>query len=467
MASSLQQKDRTPWLWLPLSLLSAMLVLGSHGCSPATTRGATGASVSFGLPTSMEEYARQDPQPQPRPEIIGPVTGAGLDVVLIDVGQGDSILIKTAGGRSILVDAGEDTAAGAVARELDRAGVTELDLFIATHPHSDHIGGLKLLMRRFVPRVVLETFYPDPGYVYRSYMKAIRRKRIPIYTAKRGVIVQVLDTRIGIYEAPDRMGVSSGVSLGPEGSEKVQVRVPDRWLRHALGLGHGGRWTHVGGQGPGPGEVEEELPVLDLAKGLVLRFFLPEKPFITDSRSNTNANSVVFRLDYREVCMIFTGDAEAETESRLLAQNPTPKLRCPVLKVAHHGSNHATMSDLLSSVDPEIALVSAGRFNRHGHPAAETMHKLYKSGAWIYRTDKMGTIRLKTDGKKIDISVGRSEEYWRRYFEKKKKKKKRRERGPRSGIHPMPSRRGPSWGMGGWGDGGMESRSSSAPRAAA
>lgn len=64
-----------------------------------------------------------------------------LKIVMLDVGQGDSILLAS-GGEYLLVDAGENDKGDLVTDELQRLGVTRLKAAVGTHPHSDHIGGL-------------------------------------------------------------------------------------------------------------------------------------------------------------------------------------------------------------------------------------------------------------------------------------------------------------------------------------
>ena len=65
-----------------------------------------------------------------------------LSVYFLDVGQGDSTLFIVE-GKTILIDAGEVDMGDRVVRDLRKLGVTRIDLLVATHPHSDHIGGLQ------------------------------------------------------------------------------------------------------------------------------------------------------------------------------------------------------------------------------------------------------------------------------------------------------------------------------------
>ncbi len=97
-----------------------------------------------------------------------------------------------------------------------------------------------------------------------------------------------------------------------------------------------------------------------------------------------------------------TGDAEKKSEKAMISQyGLTGKLRCNVLKVGHHGSTTSTSEDFLSSVKPQIAIISCGEGNKFGHPKQETLDKLAAAGVTVYRTDKVGTIILISDGKKV------------------------------------------------------------------
>ncbi len=115
-------------------------------------------------------------------EALKPDTQSGfVEVHFIDVGQGDSIYIKTP-TQDILIDAGErgDT----VVEYLNNQNVEELELVIGTHPHSDHIGGL---INVFEEIPVIEVM--DPGIVHTSktfedYLTLIDEKNI-IFTVGR------------------------------------------------------------------------------------------------------------------------------------------------------------------------------------------------------------------------------------------------------------------------------------------
>ncbi|HIZ56266.1 MAG TPA: MBL fold metallo-hydrolase, partial [Firmicutes bacterium] len=96
----------------------------------------------------------------PAEPVMAPAAEGEVAVHFIDVGQGDSILIQ-AYGQNLLVDAGENDQGGTVTDYLRAAGVEKLDYVIATHPHSDHIGGMDTVLRNFSVGQVLMPELPD------------------------------------------------------------------------------------------------------------------------------------------------------------------------------------------------------------------------------------------------------------------------------------------------------------------
>ena len=128
----------------------------------------------------------------------------------------------------------------------------------------------------------------------------------------------------------------------------------------------------------------------------------PREPLLRHTRSDPNANSVVVRLTHPSpegtVRFLFTGDAEHPTEQRLLE---TPEaLTADVLKVAHHGSKHASSAGFLRAVGAKVAVVSCGRGNDYGHPHLATLRRLADVAVEVHRTDLEGDVT-------VDSALGR------------------------------------------------------------
>lgn len=93
---------------------------------------------------------------------------SNLDVHFINVGQGDSFLIKTPKGKHVLIDGGPPEKKKVLINYLLEEHVEEIDLLIATHPDIDHIGGLISIIQKFK---IKEVIYPNKSYHTRTYKK--------------------------------------------------------------------------------------------------------------------------------------------------------------------------------------------------------------------------------------------------------------------------------------------------------
>jgi competence protein ComEC len=122
------------------------------------------------------------------------------------------------------------------------------------------------------------------------------------------------------------------------------------------------------------------------------------------SLNDANLASTVLLVRIGAVRLLFTGDAEAAEEEWLLARDSTALL-ADVLKVGHHGSATSTTSRFLGAVRPRLALVSVGAHNAYGHPDAGVMQALHDAGAQVLRTDRAGTIVVKTDGRRLEVEA--------------------------------------------------------------
>ena len=95
------------------------------------------------------------------------------------------------------------------------------------------------------------------------------------------------------------------------------------------------------------------------------------------------------------------GDAERIIEYQLLYSGDN--VDSDVLKVSHHGSKTSSIEEFVRAVSPDVAIISAGRKNRYGHPHQEVMDRLRQFGIKILRTDEEGDIRFVTNGVDFDF----------------------------------------------------------------
>jgi len=116
-----------------------------------------------------------------------------------------------------------------------------------------------------------------------------------------------------------------------------------------------------------------------------------------------NNTSIVFRIQYGETSFMFTGDAEREEELEII--DAGYELKCTVLKVGHHGSSSSTSYPFLYYVEPRYAVISVGEENPYGHPTEDTLSKLRDADVTVYRTDELGTVICRSDGKAVNFST--------------------------------------------------------------
>ncbi|MGL5270580.1 MAG: ComEC/Rec2 family competence protein [Selenomonadaceae bacterium] len=113
------------------------------------------------------------------------VAASPLLVKMLDVGQGDAILIRTA-EQTVLIDSGDQDQQAKLAGLLHKEGIEVIDKLILTHPHADHIGGTAILFREFKVRAVYDNGQPTTTKLYRDYLKTVRDQAIEYGHLKRG-----------------------------------------------------------------------------------------------------------------------------------------------------------------------------------------------------------------------------------------------------------------------------------------
>ena len=116
-----------------------------------------------------------------------------------------------------------------------------------------------------------------------------------------------------------------------------------------------------------------------------------------------NEISNVYRVRYGGVSFLITGDLITEVETQILREGID--VSSTVLKVAHHGSKTSSSEEFLQAVKPKCAVICVGYGNNFGHPRAEVLERLENLPTKIYRTDRDGLIKFKTDGKNLRVET--------------------------------------------------------------
>lgn len=250
-----------------------------------------------------------------------------LDIVMLDVGQGDGIYLRGPQGNTYFIDGGssDESGLGKYCMEplLESQGVGVLDYAFITHGDSDHYSGIEEMLSRQDVGIRIAHLVLPAHYRSDNDLSALAKKA-------RNAGVAVLTIKAG-----DKLKEGDFIFTCLQ-----------------------------------PCENEDDL------KG--------------------NSASVVLEVEYGEFSMLCTGDVERLGEERLLQK--LKEKDYDVLKVAHHGSKYSTSKTFLELCTPEIALISAGKNNRYGHPHEELLERLENAGCKIYNTQENGAIMLETDG---------------------------------------------------------------------
>ncbi len=253
-----------------------------------------------------------------------------LSIMMIDVGQGDAILIKFPNNQTALIDAGDttpffDNGERIIIPLLRHLGINKLDYGFITHLDSDHLGGFISLLYN---GIVNEIFKPMPDTTSQD-------KRLEKYLSKLNVNVNYYSREI--YE----FGIARLYILNDDNDEFYNTL-------------------------------------------------------------SSNDKSGMMKLIYGHYSFLFTGDVERKAEEYYVKKYGN-FLDVNILKVPHHGSKTSSTKPFLDLVTPEISVISAGIKNKFNHPSQDIIERLEDYNTRIYRTDLIGAILIRSDGKNIEM----------------------------------------------------------------
>ena len=269
-----------------------------------------------------------------------------LRINFIDVGQGDSTLIRTETNKVILIDSGGSTAASnfdvgnkvLLPYLLDRR-IKKIDFIIVSHFDADHCQAFETVIDNINVEKVVVCKQSMITQEYLNIINKCREKNIKVIVVERG----------------DKL--------------KIDKRTEFEILH--------------------PGE----------------RFLEDGKGGLN---ANAIVCKMNYKLDNGKVfSILFTGDTEVEAEKEL-EQVYGKKLKADILKIAHHGSKTSSREEFIKLVSPKIALIGVGENNKFGHPADITLERLEKEKVKVYRTDQMGEVSItinKNGGIKVKTQI--------------------------------------------------------------
>ena len=237
------RRNGRPVFALRLVAVGALTLAASLACAPRVTppdpwkgkptpaeTGATGSGTPVAAATPAAPEWTPPGQPTPAPldpcgsVAEGPAPVGKLHTIrFLDVGQGDGALVTTASGKSILIDAGDRDPKAKIVADLKGAGVDKLDLLMASHPHLDHIGAMRMIVDTFPVRL-----YVDPGTshdtdTYRDLLLAVEARKIPYQVLRAGKLIRIGDEATLSVLSPGENLISSARSS--ENANSLVVRL--------------------------------------------------------------------------------------------------------------------------------------------------------------------------------------------------------------------------------------------------
>ncbi len=270
-----------------------------------------------------------------------------LEITCLDVGQGDSALLRLPDGVSCLVDGGSSSESKIwkyrIGQTVKYYGVRALDYVFLSHADEDHINGVEEYLQ--------------------EYELGFAGENVHGVTLKNLVLPPTADPED--FEKLCGLAREKGVRI-------LQMEAGD-WIGDRLAQ-ENTRWS--------------------------ITCLAPDADALTGDR---NENSMVLLLQYGEFRMLFTGDLEGTAEQRLAASEED--LSADVLKVGHHGSRNASSEEFLAQVSPQIAVISCGENNSYGHPAPETVERLQDAGCRILQTPLSGAVMIESDGETYSVEA--------------------------------------------------------------
>ena len=110
-----------------------------------------------------------------------------LHVWVLDVGQGDAILVKTPAGHTALVDGGPEATPllNGIGEHLP-FWQHDIDLVVLTHPHQDHLMGLVETLERYEVDQAVQTEFTATSGVQGEWLRVLKEREVPVHYARRG-----------------------------------------------------------------------------------------------------------------------------------------------------------------------------------------------------------------------------------------------------------------------------------------
>lgn len=265
---------------------------------------------------------------------------------MLDIGQGDCLVIKEKSGCNVMVDGGSSDVSSVgkyrIIPYLQSQGIDKLDYVFISHADSDHISGIMEMLTTEAEKVeisclVLTKFAMVDG-AYAELLEAAQKQGVRVLYVAAGDVFQI--------------GETTWTCLYPDVDEVAEGN-------------------------------DQSMVLLMECQGL------------SESTSGNTSKSIS-----KNTSILFTGDLTEAKEISVDWQDVN------ILKVGHHGSRFSTTEIFLDQCKPEVAIISAGKDNSYGHPHEETLGRLDKCKSQVFSTVDCGMISIQIEtGEGINVHM--------------------------------------------------------------
>ena len=313
-------------------------------------------------------------------------------IVVLDVGQGQSVIIHMSDGRNYILDGGstskDQVGEYVIIPALKYYGMSEITGVFVSHTDEDHINGLIEMSQMKRPyRLKIDAVYMAAGTKEDgNYLELGDASGVGVTGLSEGDVVGGCFTVI----YPGRENVKTDGQSG-DGNRSKDGRVSEAGSRSRKeSVSEDGRASEEGSWSRKE-SVSEDRRVSE--EGSWSR-----KESVSEIENSGNDYSLVVLLDSdingRELRILFPGDISSDVEERIIEKSKKSKLdiSADILIAPHHGSKYSSSRTFLKEVSCSVAIISCGRNNPYGHPSPETLERMENAGCRIIRTDKDGAV---------------------------------------------------------------------------
>jgi competence protein ComEC len=281
-----------------------------------------------------------------------------LEVIFFDVGQGDSIFVKSPYGQNIIIDGGPDSMAAKKIAENLPWWDKRIDLMILSHPHDDHVVGLIDVLRRYDVKEILYTgvLHSSPGYL--EWLDIINKKEIILKIIKEPQTIFLGENLF--FEIIHPFENLAGEKVDNLNNSSIITKLIYGNISFLF-------------SGDCEIEIEEKMLLSD-----------PKIFNSLESKKGFQDNNIAFKIN--------------------------DILNANVFKAGHHGSDTSNSQDFLEAIflsdfsgqKEKFFVIQVGEKNNFGHPSLRILKRVERMGINILRNDNDGDIKFISDGEKLE-----------------------------------------------------------------